>query len=286
MNIDYTELKRLLSITSLEKDIILLEDISSIPYTSSPEVLTNSTSIIVISGYINIGIDLNRHKIAAPSFISIMPGQITQYFEKSDDFKGLVISSSNKFNDYLEISVEKSLSVFFGLKNRPYITLKESELNILTDSFYMLKTVLNEPENTYKHDIAKHLIIASFYMVLNLYSKYSIKEEKEKTTQEAIFDSFYKYVQLYYRQERELRFYADKLCITPKYLSSVIKNTSGKSANDWIDSLVVLEAKALLKSSRMTVQQVSDKLNFPSQSFFGKYFKRLVGISPMAYKKQ
>lgn len=79
-------------------------------------------------------------------------------------------------------------------------------------------------------------------------------------------------------------FYAEKLHITPKYLSTVIKQNTGKSVNDWIDDYVILEAKALLKSSRMTIQQISDELNFVDQSAFGKYFKRIEGMSPKDYK--
>jgi AraC-like DNA-binding protein len=67
-------------------------------------------------------------------------------------------------------------------------------------------------------------------------------------------------------------------------LSKVIKATGGKPANDWIDDHVVLEAKALLKSTNMTIEQISDALHFPSQSFFGKYFKRVTGLSPREYK--
>ena len=98
-------------------------------------------------------------------------------------------------------------------------------------------------------------------------------------------EKFLSLVQINYKEQRGLEFYADKLCFTPKYLSKVIKENSGTSANDWIDNHVVLEAKALLKSTNMTIQQISDELNFPSQSFFGKYFKRHVGVSPKEYKK-
>ncbi|WP_298650554.1 helix-turn-helix domain-containing protein [uncultured Proteiniphilum sp.] len=89
----------------------------------------------------------------------------------------------------------------------------------------------------------------------------------------------------HFKQHRGLDFYASKLCLTPKYMSTIIKQTSGKTAGDWIDDYILLEAKALLKSTNMTIQQISDELNFPSQSFFGKYFKRLTGVSPKEYRK-
>jgi AraC-like DNA-binding protein len=79
---------------------------------------------------------------------------------------------------------------------------------------------------------------------------------------------------------------SDKLCVTAKHLSKVVRQTSGKSANDLIDEYVALEAKALLKSTNMTVEQIADELNFPSQSFFGKYFKRVTGSSPSEYRRR
>jgi len=91
-------------------------------------------------------------------------------------------------------------------------------------------------------------------------------------------------VQTHYKQERGLEFYANQLHLTPKHLAKVIKETTNKAANDWIDEHVVLEAKALLKSTNMTAQQISDELNFSDQSFFGKYFKRHTGVSPREYK--
>jgi AraC-like DNA-binding protein len=86
-------------------------------------------------------------------------------------------------------------------------------------------------------------------------------------------------------EERELKFYADRLNLTPMHLSKVVKAASHKSANEWINDHVILEAKALLKSTSMTIQQISEELHFPSQSFFGKYFKRCTGISPREYEK-
>ena len=87
------------------------------------------------------------------------------------------------------------------------------------------------------------------------------------------------------RSERSVKFYADQLCLTPKHLSGVVKEVSGKTVGEWIDELVILEAKALLNSSSMNIQEIADRLNFANQSFFGKYFKHYTGMSPKEYRK-
>ena len=104
-----------------------------------------------------------------------------------------------------------------------------------------------------------------------------------QSRQQMIFERFLWLVQKHYREERGIAFYADKLCLTPKYLSTVIYQCGGRHASEWIRDYVILEAKALLKSRQYTAQQVSDLLNFPNASFFGKYFKAATGFSPRQY---
>ncbi len=92
-------------------------------------------------------------------------------------------------------------------------------------------------------------------------------------------------VHSHYSTERTVGFYASKLCISPKYLSFIIKEVTGRSAADWIDEYVIIEAKNMLRFSGMNVQQVAYALNFSNQSAFGKYFKHLTGMSPTQFQK-
>lgn len=98
---------------------------------------------------------------------------------------------------------------------------------------------------------------------------------------EVIFEEFMELVRQYSKQERNVRFYARRLNITPKYLSTVSKDVSGKTAARWIDEAVILEAKSLLRYSGMSIQEIAYHLNFSTQSFFGKYFKQH-GLQPVA----
>ena len=89
----------------------------------------------------------------------------------------------------------------------------------------------------------------------------------------------------HYREERSVEFYAEKMHISSKHLSRVIRNFTGKSVHQWIDEFVALEIKNLLKYSTMSIQQISYYLNFPNPSFMGQYFKRITGMTPGEYKK-
>lgn len=89
-----------------------------------------------------------------------------------------------------------------------------------------------------------------------------------------------------FRENRQVNYYADRLCITSKHLSSVVKEISGSTAGEWIENYVTMEAKVLLRTTDLTIQQIATKLNFNNQSFFGKYFRHITGMSPTAYRKQ
>lgn len=108
--------------------------------------------------------------------------------------------------------------------------------------------------------------------------------EKIPKGQNRIHERFINLVQQNFKKERFLDFYAEKLEVSTKHLSRTVKEATGFSAVDWIDRLVILEAKVLLKSTNLSIQQISDELNFTSQSFFGRYFKKHTGRSPKDFR--
>lgn len=112
----------------------------------------------------------------------------------------------------------------------------------------------------------------------------SIDSERNETRAQQLFDKFMKLLNAYHSKERSLQFYADRMFLTPKYVSGMIKSYSGRSALDWINEYVVLEAQMMLRYTEMTVQEIAYALNFPTQSAFGKYFKQQLGVSPKQYR--
>lgn len=105
-----------------------------------------------------------------------------------------------------------------------------------------------------------------------------------RNRQRAMYEQFMLLLNKHHCQEHSIKFYADQICISPKYLSAVIKQISGRSAAEWIDEYVILEAKNLLRYSTMNIQEIAYYLNFSTQSFFGKYFKHLTGMTPGQYR--
>ena len=200
----------------------------------------------------------------------------------SEDFSGFFTVMSNRYINSLNIQTWTPL--FVSIEKNPVIPLAEDDLKPIMAYFSLLKESIKRIDNPYRMDTVKYLTKAFFYDIG--YQIHKKPESNKKSKYEILVDRFLTLVEKHYREERNVGFYADKLQITPKYLSSLLKENTGKFANEWIDSYVILEAEALLKSTNMTIQQISDELNFPTQSVFGKYFKRLTGKSPREYKSK
>ena len=109
---------------------------------------------------------------------------------------------------------------------------------------------------------------------------------KKMTRADEIFTNFIRLVELHYKHERRVGWYAEMLTITPKYLSETVKGVSGRTPNEWIDSYVTLEVRVLLKTSSKSIKEIADELHFPNQSFLGKFFREHVGMTPTAYRRQ
>ena len=272
-----------MDVDSIGDDFILLDNIRILPVFKYPFRVDVTTAIICLKGSIKGYFNMKLHCAQAPCFITVLADQILQYDEISDDFEGLFIVMSKRFSDNLFANIQERLPVFLSVKGKPSIPLNDEGLDVMKTYYGMLHKIVSQKENPHRLEIVKHLTLAFFYHTGSQMHK-SIEDNK-KSKQEVLFEHFLDFVQKHYRQERSILFYADKLCLTPKYLTTVIRQTSGKTAGEWIDEYVATEAKALLRSTNNTIQQIGDELNFPSQSFFGKYFKRQVGVSPKEYRK-
>ncbi len=278
-----TELENV-EVDSIGNDIILLDNPVITSTFQYPFKVDVTTAIICIKGTTEGSINLKPYFTRGPCFIAILPGQVMEYKSISDDFSGLFIIMSRQFTDSLMPNVQERLPLSLSVRDNPAISLNEEALEGMITYFEMIKRVVKIKEHPNRIDVVRYLTLAFFYGA-GIYF-HELADNRKKTHHELLVEKYLNLVQVHYKEQRGLEFYADKLCITPKHLSKVIKETSGKPANDWIDEHVVLEAKALLKSTNMTIQQISDELNFPSQSFFGKYFKRVTGMSPRAYKSR
>ena len=204
----------------------------------------------------------------------------------------LQVQSNNRFKAHLIVIapdfLKRIMPLFLQFGSLPCMELTHAESQSLRSFISMVEQELKGSETDFSSEIIGGLIAATIYKVGDILTHY-LTEHPEVDSPihnraEEYFRQFTELLGEHYKHERSVGFYARQLCITPKYLTTLIKRISGKSVSEWIDNYVILEAKTLLKYSNMSVQEIAYYLNFPNQSFFGSYFKRNAGMSPSQYK--
>ncbi|MDE6669007.1 MAG: helix-turn-helix domain-containing protein, partial [Muribaculaceae bacterium] len=145
-----------------------------------------------------------------------------------------------------------------------------------------LKAITNDSENSHLYHAICFELVAFFFRTT--YKCYRSFSEQVKHQKSFVSQQFLLLAQTHFRHERFLDFYAAQLGLTKKHMSRTVKEQTGYTAVEWIERFIILEAKVMLKSSTLTIQQIAEELHFPSQSLFGKYFKKNVGMTPKEYR--
>ena len=238
--------------------------------------------IFLKKGYLRGRCNLMDIEAKAPCMSILLPNQILEFTESSDDLEGMIVLMSARFTERLNIKVDFDLMQTF--QSQRVIPLNEEALATMLQFCEMVKHLSQFPDHPFLMETAVNLTRAFFFG-----AGYFFHQRPETVTHsrgEQLVDRFLKLVQMHCRQERQLDFYAQELCISAKYLAATVKAVTGKTAGDWIEDYVMLEAKAMLTNTDMTINQISDHLHFPDTSTFGKYFRRHTGLSPKEFKKQ
>ena len=199
-----------------------------------------------------------------------------------------VIAISPDFIQRINIDTKHLLPLLLQFASHPCLEIPHNECQALRSFIALIEQELKGSESEFSTEIIGGLITGSVYKVGEILRRYlSEHPEVENPARDRAKEHFTQFTRLLnenYKRERSVAFYARQLCITPKYLTTLIKRISGRSVSEWIDSYVILEAKTLLKYSDMSVQEIAYSLNFPNQSLFGSYFKRNTGMSPSQYR--
>lgn len=267
----------------LSKDFWVLEkfDGSMMPKLSDPLKFTSNVSILLKQGSCKVDINLISYQIKGPCIVNIRSNQILQISDVSKDFDSSFIVMSKQFCDKLFLLLQ-DCRVYPTATCHQVVPVPEGLLRGFIEFYRHIDEIFKDTENPYIYQ-AMVLAISSFFLESG-YKCYLPFMEDLPYGNNRLLDKFMSLVQQNFKSERFLEFYADKLQITPKHLSRTIKALTGSTAVEWIERYVILEAKVLLKSTNLNIQQISDELNFPSQSFFGKYFKKKVGLSPKDFR--
>lgn len=266
----------------LEQDFWMLDNIggAALAMLHLPMKFTSSTSIFVRKGTCKAEINLQKYDIQAPCVVNIASSEILQPLSISDDFEGAFVVVSSRFISDIKRELADN-QLFDLLKNNHIVNVPSNAVAEYEIFYSQLRNLISDQNDPYIYKAVLHTVLAFFYRT----GLKSLSQKNETgSTAAHITNRFLKLARDNFKKERFMEFYAKELGITSKHLGRTIKSQTGFTASEWLDRMVILEAKVLLKSSSMTIQQIAEELNFPSQSFFGKYFKNIVGVSPKEFR--
>ncbi len=276
--------KTMSDVSYLSDDLVFLPMSAEInPTAIAPRSIDGFAAIIMLSGVAVGQINTKSYTIKPNTILFFSPESVIRTERASSSAAGYFLAYSKTFINRVQVGLSTSLPVFMHYRKSPILKINEEDVHEVLAIFRLMKLLLRSDKKLYRNEIIESLFKTAFYII----SEVSNREKEQLPKQgrcEVIFDEFMNLLEEHCRRERNVSFYAEQLNITPKYFSSAIKQVSGKTAARWIDDAVIMEAKNMLKFSGMSIQEIAYRLNFSTQSFFGKYFKQHTGVSPSRYK--
>lgn len=272
---------------------VRLARMGSIDRIEGPIRIEGMAWLMCESGSIDIEINLTPVHLPAGSIAVLMPGsmiEIKNVDQEHLDCYLLAVSTEFMRDINFDLNALGSGARISRGHRRLLYEITPEEIATLKEYFSLLRRNGNsEGDPLLIKSIARCLIAALSYQQIQMAALRTQEEDvqnKSPRSRRTIYvNEFMQLVHEYHVRERSLTFYAQRLFISPKYLSLIIKECTGHSATEVIDSFVILEAKNMLRFSGKNIQQIAYDLNFPNQSSFGKYFKHLTGMSPSEYQR-
>lgn len=266
------------------EDILLFDDFQRGAHATGPDEDELHPAGSLPQGNAQYSVDTLNHTVSANDIIIISEGQVVNNYQPSDGFSGIAIMLSDDFFHEIIKGIHELSSIFIFSRTHPVFTLDKDEVKNICTYFQGIKQKMDKQDHHFRRDVVRSLMMTMIYDLGNVIFRIQSGDRKQSRA-EVIFAQFIDLVENNFREEKRVSWYAKQLCITPKYLSESVKQVSRRTPNEWIDNYVILEARVMLKDSALSIKEITQRLHFPNQSFFGKFFKEHVGMSPSKYRK-
>lgn len=253
-----------------------------------PTKIFHVESIVFIiwrQGSATLKIDLLEHKVRPGAVTILFPNNYVSLTESCSDLGLRFVACDRRMVENSLINSVSLYSIIARHKPYPVTVLSDDQIHRITDYYDFLSSRLDDPESAYKAPKIQALLQSALYEVFTCIEQAQASTAKPQSRKEILTSRFIVAVGEHFRENRFVNYYAGLLCVTAKHLDAVVKETSGKTPRVWIEDYVIMEAKILLQTTDLTIQEIAFKLNFANQSFFGKFFRQLTGYSPTAYRR-
>ena len=236
---------------------------------------------LCVSGTLKASINLKEYTLQPGDLVTLIPGSIIQFCEETDAVQLSFIGFSSSFMEGVNL-IQSTTDNVTTIYEHPVLPLDIKKTQQLNDFLKLLERIVME-EGKINPEIVKHILQGLMIGIGDLYRGKQWPNQT-LTRSDEIQKKFLGLVMKHYTTNRQTSFYASHLSISPQHLCMIVKQKTGRSVSDIIADMVIMDAKSQLKSTDLTIQEISYSLNFPNVSFFGKYFKRYVGVSPQKFR--
>jgi len=282
-HIDFESLMNHLEINTFTDKLAMFWDWKRIADGDMLKRINISALAICERGKARLTIDLKEYVFEEGNILFLNSGQIMKVDYYSEDFHPLCLVVTDKLLNDSVYKVDGLSEFLLQIRSNNVIKLTPSQYHSIKESYSNLSSTM-KTESPFKMQIIEHRLISIFYECYGYVKSAFPVKDSVKGRREELFNRFLNLLKSNSSKEHDPAFYAEKLSVTSKYLSEVCKKVSGKSIKKWIDEYLTIEAQVLLKSTDKTIQQIAWQLNFDDAALFGKFFKRMVGISPKEYR--
>jgi len=245
--------------------------------------------LLICKGELHLEIDYYPYHLSGNTLLDIVEQHVVQHFRFSPDFKAYNLFVSKEFlSESLGNNRTLPSDVIVAKRTHPVQSLTSEEVALLEDCIKRLIYYIRQPDHCFQRDLIMGQLFILLMEMGNINRKRSEgdKSPVRSSRKEQLVSRFLQLLSERSKECHEVAFYARELCITPEYLSRILKAFSGQTVNKWIANALMTEAKILLRSPDLNIQQIADQLHFSDQSSFGKFFKKHYGLSPLEYRKK
>ncbi len=276
-------------IPSLGDDLLFFEEIPMLPQLDEPRRMNCIIIGICTDGEGGYTLNESKYSIKPGDALILTEGQIVNDIWMSENAKGHAMLISRNFIDEIFKEMHDMSSLFLLAREHPIFPVNNSELIKLKQYIGIIKERILCEDYRFRKEVIRLLLVAMIYDLGTAIMRVMHKEGTQtiaNTKAKRCFVQFIQLVEQNFRSERRVSWYASQMGLTPKYLSEIISSTSKRTPNDWIDKYVTTEIRNQLSNTNKKISEIAEDLNFPSQSFLGKYFRENVGMSPSDYRKK
>lgn len=268
------------------KDICCLEgEVKAFPKILCKPFLMNYVGLIVCEkGYFCFDVDKKKFTARAGETVFLSEGNNFSIGELSDDLRvSILFYHIDPIREILGSSIV-AMYLYTTLTPEPCYVWTSGEESDLARYIALLGRHRKSAQNPFDNHECKLLLLALTYRLCSIYSRRIIEEKNVAGYKIDTFIKLIRLIEKYYMQERGVAFYADKLCLSPKYLSALSKSVCGYTVQELVFRAIIRKSIFWLKNTNKSVQEISDDLNFPNASFFGTFFKKQTGLAPSYYR--